>query len=916
MSAHADAGQDRVATPIATGAERELTLRDAAALVRRDKSLLKRAAQTGAIETRVDGVRLVRVRELIRAGWLDEEGRPFDVEPGPLLGGPLLRPLDLRQRLSVAEISAITGISTGALNSRIYDGRIDGELIVGYPGAGSRRRRVIAVAELLDKGLLTTDGRPARPSARPPRRPRARGSGSTSNAIAARLPQELDDPQFGIDDRELAQLVQTCWSRLLAADRSRRGTNTYRALRLLRVYAHTEVVRAGVTLPAPCPDLDPELRIPTGDVAERALDTTQAERHALWERLLDADPVTAAFPVHYLAHFVPPPLWRVLAALIRDGPVVSSDRLRRVVFAEAQRPISRPWKERREGATPSPATIRGYVSAFRQIYRYGIVQLQAEGYPSRHLDAWTFVPLAPRVRVPAWRSDRSAPSRAQLRAVWRTLDSDAKGRLARSVGMKDGIEELRVLSEAPRYRLRNQGAFRALRTRAIFALFCVTGGRLNAIMSLDRGDYVDALVDVRGERSPAISLRPGKVLAPDEVRWKPLPHELGEVLEAYLLGVERLVGRPLRPEEPLFISALADPPRRYSAHAISNVFSGQGAAHGVRPLLPKGPHSLEEIRAVPASEVDPDVAFRGYSPQTLRRAALQLTRFGAQQYCRERDLEIDPECVSEVLLDHQVRSDRFGYADISTQEGRIVWAKVAIAVNWELLTTDRGARRAPDVARCRRLLELPEALEGELQRGRAEVEELFDARYRGVSDELVVEIMVAVHRLGEIETRLREVGEELMRLRHDRTTWRIVPDDEQAPTVDLDAITAEYRDPSRQKEPAAPVRDWITVSDLGLFAGSPATARRWIAGRLPFSQPGDPRNPWRGTRPPIDTQLGTRRKRIPVAALNPSLFGSSARREHRDRLLARMPARWPADQCRVPLAVASAEGRGPRSRGT
>jgi len=275
----------------------------------------------------------------------------------------------------------------------------------------------------------------------------------------------------------------------------------------------------------------------------------------------------------------------------------------------------------------------------------------------------------------------------------------------------------------------------------------------------------------------------------------------------------------------------------------------------------------------------------------------------------EHDLSGDPECIAEVLLDHkELRADTMGYADIDSVQGRIRWSKVAIAVNWEMLTTDRGARRVPDVRRFGDMLELEKALAGELRREERELDELERARFEAVSPELVVELLVAFDRVRKIERSLAEVKETLRTLELDRESWLVLPDDAPDEKVDLKAVR---RGESGTPRRAAPDRQrwFFTVTELAEFAGSVATARRWVGGKLPHGD-GDPRNPWQLGDDAVDGSLGVRKRRIDVDKISPRFFDTAAKRARRDEILATVPRGFTREECRRPSSAPSRASMG------
>jgi hypothetical protein len=282
-----------------------LTLSEAAELVDRTKGHLAVQVKRGSLAVSVrHGERVVAVRELVRVGWLESSGRRWELPEK--LGLPLLVPLDPEQMLTKREVSDLVGAPFNTVALWVQQGKLESTLVCGWPsgGKGMRERRLISVGELVAKGWLTAQGEPARLS----RKDRRAGAVREPEVVPWRpkrvvrqrsipkdLPTNLTDERIGISDPEMALLVLVALSRFLAADGSRRGDGAYRALRLLRLYAHTEVVRAGVVSAAPCPDVDPELPIPTGRTIAEHLGLPARYRAEEWARLTDADCVAAHF---------------------------------------------------------------------------------------------------------------------------------------------------------------------------------------------------------------------------------------------------------------------------------------------------------------------------------------------------------------------------------------------------------------------------------------------------------------------------------------------------------------------------------------------------------------------------------------------------------------------------------------------
>jgi hypothetical protein len=47
-----------------------------------------------------------------------------------------------------------------------------------------------------------------------------------------------------------------------------------------------------------------------------------------------------------------------------------------------------------------------------------------------------------------------------------------------------------------------------------------------------------------------------------------------------------------------------------------------------------------------------------------------MVREGGRDYCAEHGIPVRPEVVASALLDHDIRSDPYGYGDLNTLHGR------------------------------------------------------------------------------------------------------------------------------------------------------------------------------------------------------------------------------------------------------
>jgi hypothetical protein len=329
-----------------------------------------------------------------------------------------------------------------------------------------------------------------------------------------------------------------------------------------------------------------------------------------------------------------------------------------------------------------------------------------------------------------------------------------------------------------RTKMKNCGVWRLARTRAMLGLLICLGGRRGAICRLQRGDLVRDHVGPDGHRGPAITLRPGKVHHEQAIHWKPIPDGLLRIIDMYLLLTDILItgtdehrkgrGRRRRPapgqEAPLFIGQLTYPERALWAGSLYQTLVGHKG-------YPK--HKLK-----PRTPLIPEGDGSGYSPHSLRRAALQATRVAATEYCRNNECPVTPEGISAALLDHIMPSDRYGYADVNTPAGRETWSRVAIELNWQMLTSELGARKAVDRERIAACAQRLKWLQTEaLQQQRLIDDALDQARRTRLTAETGVLIHRATDRKADLRAEIDKLEREIHHLSHDPAARVAVPDD-------------------------------------------------------------------------------------------------------------------------------------------
>ena len=291
---------------------------------------------------------------------------------------------------------------------------------------------------------------------------------------------------------------------------------------------------------------------------------------------------------------------------------------------------------------------------------------------------------------------------------------------------------------------------------------------------------------------------------------------------------------------------------------------------------------------------------------------MQLLRDHAKDYCEEIGLTATSQELAECLVDHDdIPGDQFGYFGLNSKLGRERFSRHAVCITWQVLSTDRGARRRPDTTairnaqraleqRKRNLLELQDNHDEALQvppcPEKVTVEDLWRLGERQArAQQLAVEER-------RVSAAVRELELEIQALKVDRRRWAEIPDDVEPGNVPpVREALLQLDQPDRWGRPERR-REYLTVAEIARIKGvGCATARRWCNGETLPHPDGDPRNPWDSGQIPIDDSLGVKRRRILVDRLKPAFFGSESERRLRDELLAQWPQGWSREHARAPL---------------
>jgi hypothetical protein len=402
--------------------------------------------------------------------------------------------------------------------------------------------------------------------------------------------------------------------------------------------------------------------------------------------------------------------------------------------------------------------------------------------------------------------------------------------------------------------------------------------------------------DGSGESGPAIRIAPAKTEHPDLFRWKHLGDQEAELVEVRLLIQRRLYTeyetngwlrpRPRAMPEDWYIFAgtIIHPCRRPNPQTVSRRTGGS---------------IKQELRLAQG------VASTSLKSPALRRSAHRLRRRSYQDIKRaaEKRLEADgirgvsADAVVHAAHDRDIPSDSLGYADISSEAGREKWARFGIRAASVQLWTREGASLVPDASRFEAALRGAIALEAaHAQAYERLAEHNRDIQRKGAQIERVdiAVLLAAMDEESRLRRKLSEASTAVERLRDDPATYVELPDDDDpgAESVDLDEIESRVRGKRAMADrPTHGLRDWVTVVEFADALGiGPATARRWVTGKLPHPD-GDPRNPWDAENVPVDESRGPKRRRISLQGIRPGSI-SEAQRES----LEARTHHWPMEQ--------------------
>lgn len=654
-----------------------------------------------------------------------------------------------------------------------------------------------------------------------------------------------------------------------------------------------DYARAGTrTRPAYDEEFDPEVRGAEREAFYRRAGVTEGELERMWSRAKRKDKGRAKLPAEIVNVAYPVEFWGAFDHLLDDGAEIFEERVHEALHEAANRkaPV---YRGRESGTTITDSWItslvftgKRIVREIRALHRYYPAELA--GWDANFQIEWD-PPRGSSVGL-----DLKSPPWHKVRLAYTQLHQEALAALKCEPG-----GELAAVQALSRHSVTN-GLLRPIRNWAFFTTLVVTAGRTGALERLDRGDFTEQYVTDAGV-GPALNVRPGKSWAWDDVSVKPLG-DAGypiQVLNAFVdRYVELLFGvADLPPDTPLFPSGLTTGKNR-STMAITRWASGSIRNWLVgRPVKPgkAGKSGQTGLPALVArTSADPTW---GFSAHRFRSAAFKaLEGHAVRDYLAEQRIEVPQRFLADILTDHKLDGDLTAiYNRVTTREGRVEVAEVAIHALWLMLSTDRGARKVPDGEGYRQALRERRVLESRERSVDEDVQVIARKREPAPSD--TARMLALLHEKARLTKELTWLEIDVERIESlDHRRFVSIPDNAEDPalSISIEDIRAEVlgqRTPGPRRVRSA-VRDWLTVLEFALIVGrTPQQVGKWLDGG---SLPNDwSQRPWEPDRVPVDDSHGLKRRRIILDGLLPAFLEADTRRAHQiDQYVTDWPAKW------------------------
>lgn len=458
---------------------------------------------------------------------------------------------------------------------------------------------------------------------------------------------------------EESRIVAAVLSRFIASGTSKTRGKVGIMLGLLVPACRVELVRDGELHAAALPDL------PTGPLASGATPFNQlgidhlvmTEYWTITARRAD----DACMPLAWLLAFVPAPFWEAVATLIRWGPYEAGVRAEEAVIVLARTPIRQGNRRRPEGSSISKGTLENRVD-YLWSFMDAIIDLQATVRASAN-------PSLSLVLLESW---VKRPTRVDVEACGaREARIDTAG-----PPIEECSRNLHRLYAEWQNALPNR-RYRKLRKLLLQALLPLLGPRLDALRMLDVDDYLPNHLGADGIRSPILRIYPGKTRDLDEAYLLPLPEELAEWIEAWIVLTGRAIGQEGTPLWPSRQPKPGKPIKRISEGGLRTSIAGRKGSNG-RP---------DQVALLPRGE---DPCF-GFNPHAFRHTAYQAAKRAGKRVIDANRTEFghdDPEDFARAVCGHSLmQSLRDHYLD----HHQLRLARAAIAYAWDELW--RGGKR-------------------------------------------------------------------------------------------------------------------------------------------------------------------------------------------------------------------------------
>lgn len=640
-----------------------------------------------------------------------------------------------------------------------------------------------------------------------------------------------------------------------------------------------------------------------------------------------------------LLHDVVPKGWvPIVANLMVEGPEIAAKRVQVAIFDYSREHVTQ--NRRRAAGRRSRSMVQVVLSEAKGLFQ---VIHELRSLPTcRH---WTHVPELRMPDMPDGGYQVIAPRPETVREAMQGITESLHERL----GVNSIEDELAAIGALSDNQVARRGLWRPARDRAMLVLMVLTGGRRTALARLRRMDYVrdhdGPPPDCR--RGAALDLRPRKGKGREQVRRKPIPHEAALVLDVYLALMDRTIRALGHPEPPAEAPLLVAEPSHFMKQVREDwLYRRVAGARKTRALVPRDQRHID----VPLT--NEERAQCGYTPHEYRHFANQLAERSGEIWNKRHPAtgaQANPPTsyYAAALLDNGgIDNDlRALYGDRCAPAMLEVVAGRAAEIGWELLTTDLGLRKRPDLAAYEREMTRLRQIEDDERRLEKSAQKL-QARYtrcgqrgpRTQNDDRIDEILrrqdeqlVAIDELKEMVLESSRITHELVTLsrrktdtitkvnmfRFDQTTWLPVPDSEPAGAeqVDWDAIDkGKLGKELLPSQTPIGIRDWLTFNEFCQVAGLEArsTLTRWAKGEhIPARRD---KRPWEPGLAPIDGSLGVNYRRVWVPGVHETFWRTSLMRDQLAETLAHWPLEqgWttkdgePSERCREPLRVSPA----------